>query len=266
MSTLSNAEFKEVSRLLQNLAGIQLGQAKKPLVSGRLAGRMGHHGLARYSDYLTLLAQDPLECQAALDLLTSNDTQFFREPRHFSFLAEHIAPRLRDEGAVRVWSAACSTGEEAWTVAMALLHGLGHERFEILASDVNTRVLDVARGGLYPIERARELPWAYRSSFCIKGEGPQAGLFRMDRPVRERVLFEQINLHAPLPDVGLFDVIFLRNVMNGFSPETRQALLNRVLPQLKAGGWLFIGEAESLHGVIHPLKMVRPSVFMLPTP
>lgn len=265
MSTLSDAEFKGFARLLLAVAGIQLSQAKKLLISGRLASRLAERGLQSHSDYLDLIAHDAAERQAALDLLTATDTQFFREPRHFSFLAEHIAPRLREQGAVRVWSAACASGEEAWTLAMVLLNALGHDRFEIIASDLNTRELEVARQGRYPIEAARDIPWAFRSSYCQKGEGPDAGHFLMDRPVRERVRFEHINLHAPLPDIGQFDVIFLRNVLSAFSPDARLALIQRVLPHLKPDGWLFIGEAETLPG-LHGLnlKMIRTAIYAPP--
>lgn len=266
MSTLSNTEFKDLSRLLFDVAGFQLSQAKRPLVCGRLADRLDRHGLDNYGDYVALIEQDADERQAALDLLTSNETQFFREPRHLTFLAEYIAPRLRDEGAMRVWSGACSSGEEAYSIAMVLLNALGHERFEVIASDINTRMLHKARQGVYPIEQARDIPWAFRSSYCLKGQGADEGSFLLDRPVRERVQFEQINLNAPLPDIGQFDVIFLRNVMSGFPLDTRRALIERVMPCIKPGGWLIVGEAESLQGMLIDLKMLRPSIYQRPAP
>ncbi|MFT3859164.1 MAG: protein-glutamate O-methyltransferase CheR [Aquabacterium sp.] len=263
-SLLNHVDFKDLNRILADVAGLQMSPAKRPLVGGRLSDRLGHHGLQTYSDYLTLVEQDPAERQKVLDLLTSTETQFFREARHFGFLADHIAPRLRDEGAMRVWSAGCSTGQEPYTIAMVLLHALGHERFEILASDINTRVLQEAGAARYPIEQARDIPWSYRSSFCLKGTQEHEGLFQFDRPVRERLYFEQINLNTDLPNVGLFDVIFLRNVLTGFALDARRALIDRVWPCIRPGGWLIIGEAENLHGMPHPLKMVRPSIYQRP--
>jgi chemotaxis protein methyltransferase CheR len=264
MATLTDTEFKGFSRLVFDLAGIHMGPAKKPLVSGRLAKRLGHHGLDSYGDYLELVQQDAVERQTALDLLTTNETYFFREPRHFAFLADNIAPTLRQQGAVRVWSGACSTGEEPYTLAMVLMHALGHARFEILASDISTRVLHQARQGLYPIEDAKDIPWTFRSSYCLKGVGSQDGSFLIDRPIREKVQFEQINLNAPLPDIGQFDVVFLRNVMIYFSMETKRALLSRLVSSIKPGGWFIISHSESLHGVTDELKMIRPSIYQRP--
>src|SRR5690606_1800972 len=261
MSTLSETEFKALNRLLGDVAGFQLGPAKKLLVAGQLAPRLQAHRLARYGDYLELIAHDAAERQLALDLVTATDTPFFSESRHFAFLTEQVAPRLRDEGAVRVWSAACASGEEPYTIAMVLLASLGHDRFEIIASDINTQALATAREARYGMDAARDIPWAFRSSYCVKGEGPHAGSFLMDRPVGERVRFEAINLHAPLPDVGLCDVIFLRTVISAFPLDTRRSLVERVRACLKPDGWLIIGESENLHGLPLAIKMTRPSIY-----
>jgi chemotaxis protein methyltransferase CheR len=145
---------------------------------------------------------------------------------------------------------------------MVLLNALGHDRFEVIASDLNTDALAIAKEGRYPIEAARDIPWAFRSSFCIKGTGEYQGQFLMDVPVRERLRFEQINLHAPLPDIGLFDLIFLRNVIGAFPLDGRRTLVERVMRCLKPDGYLIIGESENLHGLPLAIKMVRPSVYM----
>jgi len=258
---LSQKDFVGFRRMIFNEAGIHLSDAKKSLVSGRLAKRLGQRGVDSYGDYLSLIHQDASERQVAVDLLTTNETCFFREPQHFDFLARHIAPCLKGRGRIRVWCAASSTGEEPYTIAMTLAEALGHRRFDILASDISTRVLDTARRGLYPMADADDIPRGMRARHCLQGIGSHEGWFLIDKPLRDRVRFEQIKLNARLPDLGEFDLIFLRNVMIYFNAETKQALLRRLLPHLHADGHLFIGHSESLHGVTDALQMVKPSVY-----
>lgn len=258
---LNEREFKGFRQMIFDQAGITMSNAKKPLISGRLAKRLAVKGLESYSDYLSLVMQDAKERQTAVDLLTTNETYFFREPKHFEFMAQHIIPDLRRQGEARVWSAASSSGEEAYTLAMVLAEGLGHTRFEILASDISTRVLETGRQALYPIEDASNIPKPMKASYCLKGVGSQEGWFLIDRVLRDRVSFEQINLNERLPDVGEFDVIFLRNVMIYFSVETKRAVMARLIPLIKPGGYFFISHSESLHGVTDQLQMIRPSIY-----
>ncbi|TAK88744.1 MAG: protein-glutamate O-methyltransferase CheR [Aquabacterium sp.] len=258
---LNEKEFHGFKQLIFDRAGIHMSNAKKPLVSGRLAKRLLQRGLDTYSDYLHLIQQDQAERQTAIDLLTTNETYFYREPKHFEFLSSQIAPALRQQSEVRIWSAACSSGEEPYTLAMVLAEALGHTRFDILASDISTRVLETARQGLYPIEDAANIPKSTKARYCLKGVGSQEGWFLVDKPLRDKVSFDQINLNERLPDVGLFDVIFLRNVMIYFSVDTKKAVMARMVAQLKPGGWFFISHSESLHGVTDQLQMVRPSIY-----
>jgi chemotaxis protein methyltransferase CheR len=261
VAVLSDKEFKGFSQMIFTLAGIHMSEAKKPLVSGRLAKRLGQRGLDSYGDYLDLIQHDQSERQMALDLLTTNETYFFREPKHFEFLANQVAPTLRGQSSVRIWSGACSTGEEPYTLAMVLAEALGHMRFEILASDISSRVLSTARQALYPLEEADNIPKPMRARHCLKGIGSQQGWFLIDQPIRDKVQFESINLNARLPDIGPFDVIFLRNVMIYFSIETKREVVARMLPLLKPGGHFIISHSESLHGVTDQLQMVKPSIY-----
>jgi chemotaxis protein methyltransferase CheR len=258
---LSDREFKDFRKLIFDVAGIHMSEAKKPLVSGRLAKRLGQHGLQSYGDYLRLVVNDEAERQMAVDLLTTNETYFFREPKHFEFLANTIAPALRNQGSQRIWCGACSTGEEPYTIAMVMAQALGHLRFEILASDISSRVLDTAQTALYPIEDAADIPKPLRAKHCLKGVGSQAGWFLVDQPIRDRVHFAQINLNNRLPDIGTFDVIFLRNVMIYFSVETKREVLARLMPHLNPGGHFIISHSESLHGVTDAVQMVKPSIY-----
>ena len=260
---LSDGEFLQFQGLLKRLAGIHLSPAKKALICGRLGKRLKHHGLANYGEYFRLLtgAHEAGELQIAIDLLTTNETYFFREPKHFDFLRERILPSRTPGSPFRVWSAACSSGEEPYSLAMLLAERLGGAPWEIVASDLSTRVLEKARSGLYPMERARNVPEAYLKSYCLKGTGQYAGNLLIERSLRERVRFLQVNLNEPLPRLGEFDLIFLRNVMIYFEPETKRKVVERLIPALKPGGHLLIGHSETLNGVTEGLRSVSPSIY-----
>lgn len=261
LPVLSDKEFKGFRQLIFDEAGIHMSDAKKPLVSGRLAKRLAQHGLDTYGAYYQIVSRDAKERQVAVDLLTTNETFFFREPKHFEFLANTIVPALSGQGNLRIWSGACSTGEEPYTLAMTLAQAMGNLRFDILASDISTRVLATAKTGLYPVEDAQDIPKPYRTQFCLKGIGSQDGWFLVDHPLRNRIQFEQINLNTTLPEVGLFDVIFLRNVMIYFNPETKREVVSRLMSKLRPGGYFIISHSESLHGVTEQLQMVKPSIY-----
>lgn len=262
---ITDLEFSQFQSMLSRIAGINVSPAKKPLVSGRLAKRLQHYGVATYGEYFAILSSDKQknELQIAIDLLTTNETYFFREPKHFELLRERIIPSRRP-GTLRVWSAACSSGEEPYSIAMTLADQIGASGWELLASDLSTRVLDKARSGHYAMERASHIPRDYLNRFCLKGIGSQDGTFLIDKQLRARINFTQINLNAPLPSVGEFDVIFLRNVMIYFSLETKRDVVSRLLRVLRPGGYFIIGHSESLNGVTEDLTVVMPSVYRKP--
>lgn len=264
MWALNDHEFGEFQRLLREVAGIHLTERKKALVCGRLARRLAHHGLAGYADYLQLLRREGAELQIAVDLLTTNETSFFREMQHFHFLRERASAHSRMGRPFRVWSAACSSGQEAYSAAMVLADVLADAPWEVLASDLCTEVLTRARGGQYALAEAERIPRDFLRRFCLRGVGPQDGTFIVQRSLRERVRFAQINLNRPLPEVGLFDVIFLRNVMIYFDVDTKREVIARLLPALQPGGHLLVGHAESLNGLAPGLEMIRPSVYRKP--
>ncbi len=264
--TLSDQEFSQFRHLIYDIAGISLSEAKKPLVSGRLAKRLKHHGVARYADYFRLICErdHAAELQTAVDLLTTNETYFFRESKHFDFLREHIVPEQDGRAPFRVWCGASSSGEEPYTIAMTLAEVLGAKPWEVLASDLSTRVLATARRGQYPMSRAESIPPEYLRKYCLKGVGRHEGTFLIERTLRERVRFEQINLVKPLPRLGEFDVIFLRNVMIYFDAPTKREVVARMLPLLKPGGHFIVSHSESLNGITEALRLVSPSIYRKP--
>lgn len=264
--TLNDQEFVLFQRLLFDIAGIHLAPAKKVMLAGRLGRRIRAHNLASYGEYYKLLEQEQDELQIAVDLLTTNETYFFREPKHFDFLREQILPEHPRGQPFRVWSAACSSGEEPYSLAMLLQDRLGPSaNWEVLASDISTQVLAQAQRGIYPMSRAALLPLTYKHQYCLKGVGEQDGMLLVDKAVRQRVQFRQINLNQPLPGgLGSFDLLLLRNVMIYFQLETKREVVQRIVEQLKPGGYLFIGHSESLHGINSELRLVQPAIYRKP--
>jgi len=261
---LTDTEFRQFRGLLQQVAGISLSEAKKPLVSGRLAKRLRQQGLPSYGDYFRLLQREREELQVAVDLLTTNETYFFREPKHFDFLRERLLPEWRGRQPLRVWSGACSSGEEAYSIAMLLAESLGNRPWELVASDISTRVLAQARAGHYAMADARDIPRAWLAKYCLKGVGAQEGSFLIDPALRQRIRFLQVNLNATLPELGEFELIFLRNVMIYFDLQTKRQVVRRLLPLLRPGGHFIVSHAESLNGVSDQLQLVTPSIYRKP--
>jgi chemotaxis protein methyltransferase CheR len=262
MTSLTESEFGQFQRFIFEMAGITLTSAKRVLVSGRLAKRLRACQVGSYGEYFRLLAsgQQPQEVQTAVDLLTTNETYFFREPQHFQFLRQYIMSEEAAD-ALRVWSAAGSSGEEAYSIAMLLEDCLPRQPWEVVASDISTRVLEQARRGHYSMDRLGNFPPGYLRRFCLKGHGEQAGTLLVERRVRSRVRFLQVNLNATLPRIGPFDVIFLRNVMIYFNLQTKREVVQRVLNLLKPGGYLFIGHSESLIDVDDSVQLVAAAIY-----
>lgn len=264
--TITEREFMQFQRFIFDAAGIFMANGKQALVSGRLAKRLAHYQLDSYGDYLRLLESraQPAELQVAVDLLTTNETYFFREPKHFALLRE-LAEAARAKGkAMRVWSAASSSGEEAYSIAMVLADVLGEAPWEVLGSDISTRVLEKARCGHYPMERAAQMPAAYLKRFCLKGQGSEAGTLLVEKALRQRVQFQHLNLNEALPKVGQFDLIFLRNVMIYFNLDTKRQVVARLLAQLRPGGYFLIGHSETLNDINDSVVAAAPSIYRKP--
>ena len=266
VTQLKDVEFHQFKNWLHRAVGINLSDAKKALVAGRLSKRLKHYQLESYGEYFRLITSDTAtaELQTAIDLLTTNETYFFREPKHFDFLRDRVLPNITPGHSFRVWSAACSSGEEPYTIAMTLAEKLTSTSWEVFGSDISTHVLTIARAAHYPMARAESIPRHLLTKFCLKGIGPQEGTFLIDRSLRNKVNFAQINLNEPLPGIGEFDVIFLRNVMIYFDQETKRKVVARMLPRLKPGGYFMISHSESLNGISNELEIIGPSIYRKP--
>jgi chemotaxis protein methyltransferase CheR len=263
---ITDQEFALFQRLIYKIAGISLSDAKKVLLVGRLAKRLRQHELATFTAYYRMLASGdyPEEVQIMVDLLTTNETYFFREPQHFQFLRDEIVGKRHGPGMFRVWSAASSSGEEAYSIAMTLAEALDTP-WEIVGSDISTQVLERANTGHYSLARTEGIPPGYMRKYCLKGVRSHAGSFLIAPELRQKIRFYQINLMHPVDaDIGEFDVIFLRNVMIYFDPETKTRVVHNLLPRLKTGGHLIIGHSETLNGITERVVSVRPTIYRKP--
>ena len=263
-SPITDQEFALFQRLIYKIAGINMADTKRTLLVGRLQRRLRHYGFETYTQYYRMLAggEHPGELQTMVDLLTTNETYFFREPKHFDFLREEIIARRRSPTTFRVWSAASSTGEEAYTLAMVLAESLPTAPWEIVGSDISTQVLERARRGHYPLDRNEGIPPALLRKYCLKGVRSQQGTFLISPELRSRVSFRQVNLTLPVDrDLGLFEVIFLRNVMIYFDMETKRKVVQNLLPHLVPGGHFIIGHSETLNGISEGLSVVKPTIY-----
>ncbi|QEP45143.1 protein-glutamate O-methyltransferase CheR [Ectothiorhodospiraceae bacterium BW-2] len=259
---ISDEEFNRVRKLIFDSAGISLCPSKKMMVSSRLQKRLAHYGMSRFSDYINLINQpsNTAEKQRFIDLLTTNETYFFREPAHFDFLRQMILPHYSGRP-MRLWSAACSSGEEVYSLAMEMADSPVKDWY-IMGSDISERVLEMARNGHYPMERNGGISADRLRRYCLKGVRQHLGTFMIADPLHQRCDFKQLNLITPLRNLGHFDVIFLRNVLIYFEQETKRRVLDNVLTHLNHGGYLFISHTENLRGLEGgKLETIKSSIF-----
>ncbi|MDQ3231939.1 MAG: chemotaxis-specific protein-glutamate methyltransferase CheB [Pseudobdellovibrionaceae bacterium] len=255
MPDIDDDDFSFFQRRILALSGIHLSSVKKDLVRARLISRLSDLGLPTikaYRQYLGTLASHDDEWQLLINQITTNKTDFFREPAHFKFLLDTFLPkwdRLQPNGRLRVWSAACSTGEEPYTLAMVLNRYFQDEsRFEILASDIDTEVLEKASNGVYPVSRLPEIPFEYHAGAFVKGKGDVQKWFKIKKNLQARIKFARINLLEVNPDeFQRFDIVFCRNVFIYFQPETIQQIIGSFNRALNPGGALILGHSESLN-------------------
>lgn len=260
---LTDSDFARIRDLIYQRAGIVLAEHKREMVYSRLAKRLRHHGMTRFTDYLSRLERQPdaKEWEAFTNALTTNLTAFFREAHHFPLLAEHIKHK---QTPVTVWCSAASTGEEPYSIAMTLLETLGPKasQAKVIATDIDTEALSKARAGIYPQEQVRKLDDVRVKRFFQKGTGSHAGLARIRPEVSALVEFMPLNLLAPQwPVKGPFDAIFCRNIMIYFDKETQAKILQRFAPLMKPDGLLFAGHSENFSYISDAFKLRGQTVY-----
>lgn len=251
---LTDSDFRHIVELIAQHAGISLSEAKRNLVYGRLVRRLKVLGLARFRDYIEVLRQpDNEEIEHFINSLTTNLTSFFREHHHFEFLGSELLPQLISSKAgeeIRAWSAGCSTGEEAYSMAITMAGLLPADQpFRILATDLDSSVVAHAAAGIYPEERVAALDKHQMRRWFQRGVGTRAGMVRVRPELRNHVVFRKLNLMDPWPMRRKFDFIFCRNVIIYFDKETQRKLFSRLVDVLEPQGHMFIGHSESLYKV-----------------
>lgn len=262
--TLQDKEFNLLRQLFYKEIGLSLSDEKKALVTGRLVRRIEAVGLNSFMDYYQLITTpgQTEERQVAVDLITTNETYFFREPTQFNFLRDKVLANWPRNKPFRLWCAASSTGEEPYSLAMLLDEARGQAPWTLMASDISTRALATARRGLYQMVRTEGIPPHYLKRYCLKGQGEYANHLLIERKLRERVEFRQINLTQLPTNLGMFDAVFIRNVIIYFDGTTREGVIRRVLDHLVPDGLLCLGHSESLHGANLPIRPLMPSTYV----
>jgi chemotaxis protein methyltransferase CheR len=266
MNELEALPSEEVFILFQKLVhdkiGIHLAIQKRMMLGHRLFKRVKHIKASGFSEYFRYInhPENSKELELALELMTTNETFFFREKKHFDYMAENILPLISPNKNYKVWCAASSSGEEPYSIAMHL-NEYCHTTWSVVASDVNKSVLNHAVKGIYIDDRAKLIPEKYRIKYCTKGINKFEGYMRVKPELRKRVNYFRFNLLDEMGSLGKFDLIFIRNVMIYFDDNTRQKIINGLQQCLNKGGYLFISHSETLHGLEHRFELQKPAIY-----
>lgn len=273
-STLSDKEFQRFSAFIYDHTGIKMPPAKKTMLEARLQKRLKANSMGsfeEYGDYVFSQEGRLTEMIHLIDVVTTNKTDFFREPAHFEYLVKTAIPSImatRDDlrrEPLRIWSAGCSTGEEPYTLAMVLSDfavGRPDFRFSITASDISTRVLQIAHSGIYPEDRTDTISLNFKKKYLTRSREKSRALVRISPELRSKIAFRRINFMDD--DLGIaekMDIIFCRNVVIYFDKPTQQTLMKKFYKQLRPGGYLFIGHSETLNGLDVDFKAVASTIY-----
>lgn len=264
---LTPAEFDFIRGLIRDYAGIVIGENKRSMVQGRITRRMRELGIRDVGEYLDYIRTAPeIERDGLASALTTNVTAFFREFHHFEYLTTDFLPSLRGRGLrrIRAWSAGCSSGEEAYSIAITLMEGLAEEKgwdIGVLATDLDFNMIRFAREGIYPLERVARLPPVQLKRWFLRGGGSQDGRVMVRPELKRIVRVMPLNLLEDWPMSGPFDVIFCRNVFIYFDRDVKARIVDRYAQLLPVGGLLFIGHSESLHGLTDRFELIGGTIY-----
>jgi len=268
ISRLSPASFAKLARFVTRELGIKMPDAKLPMVQSRLVRRtreLGFDSVDQYAEYFFNSADAAEERVHFINAITTNKTDFFREPGHFDYLSATVLPAFEGGRGFRVWSAGCSSGEEPYTLAMVLAEFAIQSRgfdFSILATDISTRVLERAEAGIYDESLISPVPPVLRGRYLLRSKQPGRKQVRIVPELRRRITFQRLNfMDSYYATNGSFDAIFFRNVMIYFDRKTQEDVVNRMCRSLRGGGYLFVGHSESLAGLDLPLLPAGPAIY-----
>jgi chemotaxis protein methyltransferase CheR len=264
----TDKDFNVVKKLVSEQTGIHLTDAKKDLVYGRLSKRIRRLGLSSFREYIEYVKQDhEQELINFINAITTNLTSFFRENHHFEYLGNTLLPRIvetnDDTRKIRIWSAGCSTGEEPYSIAMAILEKLSSPNWDvkILATDLDTNVIQTGKNGVYPIEKIVGLDKERKQRWFLNGSGKNLGKVKVSSELQEMITFKQLNLMNTWPMQGKFDAIFCRNVVIYFDKPTQKILFDRFANIMADSGTLFIGHSETLFKVSTRFKAIGNTIY-----
>lgn len=271
MSELKDSDFEKISKLVYELCGINLHEGKKELVKARLGKRLREGNYESFKDYFNYVTtnEGKDELITMIDSISTNLTSFYREESHFARLKSIISSMLEKAGSrdfvprFNVWSAGCSTGEEPYTIAITIKEAAKTRQLDtrIFATDISTRVLQVAQTGIYPEDRVKRIDNSILGKYFQMGTGRSKGYFRVKKDLKDMITFERFNLMNQFSSDFNFDVIFCRNVMIYFDKYTQARLVDKYYNSLKKDGYFFVGHSESLTGLTHSFKYIEPSVY-----
>lgn len=262
MIHLTDREFKELVDYMKENFGINLSK-KRLLIESRLFSVLSEKKVSSFTEYFKMIRGNGSdELNTMLNKLTTNHTYFMREPRHFDFFRDEVLPQLEKtnrEHDLRIWSAGCSTGEEAYTAVMVMKDYFGTRKWDYrtLATDISTRVLEEAKRGEYPEESLRDVPSRWKKCYF----GKEGRTYLLNEEVKREVIFKRLNLMEPFPFSKPFDLIFCRNVMIYFDQETKDGLVAKFYSALKPGGYLFIGHSETIQRDSSGFRYIEPSIY-----
>jgi len=262
---LAPHEFEQIRQLAHRTFGLDLRSGKEELVSARLQRLLRAEGFRSFQEYYRHVLEDRtgIALAAMVDALATNHTAFLRERDHFDFLREHAAELAEGRNSLEVWSAACATGEEVWTLVCLLNDALPRQRIHITATDISNKALRIAANAEYAAERCQELPRAWLNRyFTAPGRSPAS--YQVAPAFRAQVTFRRVNLVERLVTPQHYAVIFCRNVMIYFDRETQEQVVGKLADCIEPGGYLFVGHAESLTRIEHTLQYVRPAIYRKP--
>lgn len=270
---MSDSEFRRLSRFITEYAGIKLPDVKKVMLQSRLQKRLRHLNLTSYKEYVDFVfSEEGLQNEIIhmLDVVSTNKTDFFREPVHFEFMDKHVLPEYVEKfplnRQMKIWSAGCSSGEEVYTIAITLSEFKDQHPgfdFSILGTDISTDILKKALNAVYKEEKVQTVPLALKKKYLLRSKDKTQRKVRIVPELRKKAYYKRLNfMEASYNISDTFDTIFCRNVLIYFNRETQEKVINRLCTKLRPGGYFFIGHSESIMGMDVPLKQIKPTIFV----
>ncbi|WP_319779655.1 protein-glutamate O-methyltransferase [Maridesulfovibrio sp.] len=266
---MSDADFAKFSKLIKEEFGIKMPPSKKTMLEARLQKRLRALGLSEHSQYCDFLFSPggfERELTQLIDVVTTNTTDFFREPKHFELLLRTVLPDLcqRNKRPLKLWSAGCSSGEEPYTLCMVLEEFTENNRnfkYSLMATDISTDILRKAMNAVYPMSKVDVVPMVMKRKYLLKSKDKNKPLVRVVPELRKKVDFRRLNFMEPFPFKDQKDIIFCRNVVIYFDRATQYKLFQKFCSTLSKGGYLFIGHSESISGMELPVRQIAPTVY-----